>query len=257
MKSQLQLNLIENARSFLVEALAKAIAAETQTQEWKFAILHLVQAIELSLKEMLRMQHPILIYKNIENPEHTVTLEQALLRLKRVASFEPSKEESASLKFAANVRNAIVHHEWKAEPGELKLAFARLFGFLSDFHREHLEYPMEDHVPQQLWLDGIKINDYGQELFRRAQERLAKENLDDGQFVIACPRCGWKAMPGVGDNAERCLVCGHIEHLTLCEKCQDVLIFGQHEEIGDKHYCYDCMVYLTDDYWYERARERG
>jgi HEPN domain-containing protein len=74
MKTPLQLNLLDNAQSIIIEALRKVVVAEKDHSEWKFAILHVLQAIELSLKELLRLQHRILIYTNVDKPEHTVSL---------------------------------------------------------------------------------------------------------------------------------------------------------------------------------------
>ncbi len=82
--TQLTLSLQQNAVSFLAEALAKAVLAEKEVSEWKFALFNLVQSIELSLKERLRKEHPLLIYADIDKPKLSVSLERALARLARV-----------------------------------------------------------------------------------------------------------------------------------------------------------------------------
>jgi hypothetical protein len=253
-KKILNFSLIENARSFIIEALSKAIAAEKTPPEWKFAILHLVQAIELSLKELLKAQHPILIYKNVDKPKFTVSLEEALIRLKQIASFEPTKEEVTALEFAANVRNEIVHHEFKADPAELKAAFARLFGFLADFHRTHMDFPLEEKIPKALWLDGLKIKAYGEELFRRAKVRLDAEQLDDS-CMIECPKCGWRALTAFGNRQDTCYVCDHSTSLAVCSRCDMVMLFEEAEDMEGKEYCRSCLEYITDDYWHDSAKE--
>ncbi len=254
-KKVLELTLIENAHSFVVEALAKAVAAELAPEQWKFAILHLVQAIELSLKELLKQQHPILIYKNVDKPEFTVSLEGALMRLKQIVAFELKPDELKALQFAAKVRNEIVHHAFKVDPAELKPAFARIFGFLVDFHRTHCDYTIEEKVPKSLWLDGVKIKEYGEELFRRAETRIKADALED--CVITCPKCGWRALPGFGDEAERCYVCTHVTHLEICDRCNEIMLWGEGNEHGDKTLCQSCLEYVTDDYWHDSAKERG
>jgi len=100
---------------------------------WKFAILSLIQAIELSLKELLRRQHPYLIYKNVDNPDKTVGIDQAIHRLRLIAGISLSADESSALRTAVGVRNEIVHHHIDEAVAELKLVFARLLGFLNDF----------------------------------------------------------------------------------------------------------------------------
>lgn len=253
-KKTLELNLVENARSFVVEALAKAVAAEQDPVQWKFAILHVVQAIELSLKELLRQQHPVLVYKNVDKPaDFTVSLEGALARLKNVASFEPSADEMKALQFAAKVRNAIVHHEFKADPAELKPAFARLFGFLVDFHRDHCDFALDDQVSKSLWLDGVKIKEYGEELFLRAQARMKADQVENS--VISCPKCGWRAISGLGDRAERCYVCQHVTQLDVCARCDSTVLSTDVVEHGEKKLCYKCFEFVTADYWHESAKE--
>ena len=61
----MKISLLQNTYSFLEEALGKAIKAEKDQFHWKFAVLNLVQAIELSLKEKLRREYPILIFQNM------------------------------------------------------------------------------------------------------------------------------------------------------------------------------------------------
>lgn len=49
----LKLNVLENSQAFLIEAVSKAIVAENDARNWQFAILNLVQSLELSLKSIL------------------------------------------------------------------------------------------------------------------------------------------------------------------------------------------------------------
>lgn len=253
---ELKLNLLENAQDFAKEAILKAIAAETTPQEWKFAILHLVQAIELSLKELLRQQHPLLIFKNVDHPEHTVTIEQALLRLKQAASFDLPEDERSVLKTASRLRNDIIHHEFKAEPNKLKPAYAKLLGFLVEFYKIHLDRPLNWSIPEDVWLQGVKIKEYGEELYKRARAQMDKDGINDDS-LIACPKCGWEAIVPYGDNQDTCYVCGNIEHLAVCTRCEKTMIWGEHEELDGKEYCWECMVYITDDYWYDSAKDKG
>ena len=69
----------------MIEAIRKAISARSDVRQWPFAVLHLVQAVELIMKELLRRQHPIFIYENIDSPRNTVTLAQAMSRLENSA----------------------------------------------------------------------------------------------------------------------------------------------------------------------------
>jgi hypothetical protein len=48
--------------------------------------LHLIQGLELLIKEVLRIEHEILIYENIDQQKNTVSLLQGLERLKNIAN---------------------------------------------------------------------------------------------------------------------------------------------------------------------------
>ena len=173
--NRLKLNLYDNAIGFAEEALEKAIFAEQDPKHWKYAILSLTQSIELSLKEALRRNHPFLIYDNVDKPNKTVSLEQASKRLQRLHEFDLTENEQAALRTALEARNSIVHHEVDQDLNDLKLVFARLLGFLNDFHGEHLNEHLQSLIRTDLWSEAANIKDYGSELSRE-------------------PRSGWRKM---------------------------------------------------------------
>lgn len=81
--SKINFTLLENSYNFLNYSLNEAIEAELKPEKWKYAILHLVQAIELILKERLRQEHPSLIYRDVDKQKDTVSLEYAASRLQK------------------------------------------------------------------------------------------------------------------------------------------------------------------------------
>ncbi|MEP0072959.1 MAG: hypothetical protein ABJE79_09655 [Marinomonas sp.] len=50
----ISLSIVENAHAFLNESVEKALQAGDDIRHWQFAILHLVQSLELSLKSLLK-----------------------------------------------------------------------------------------------------------------------------------------------------------------------------------------------------------
>ena len=78
---EIKLNLLENSHAFLIASVTYATDAKDDARKWQFAILNLVQALELSLKSLLSNIHPILIFDNIDNPRNTVNPTQAIKRL--------------------------------------------------------------------------------------------------------------------------------------------------------------------------------
>jgi hypothetical protein len=213
----LKLTLLENSHSFLSEALAKAVAAESDSSQWKFAIFNLIQAIELSLKERLRREHPLLIFQSVDTPQNTVKLKHALLRLRNGCKLPLSQVDMDTINSAAEWRNQIVHSEFSLNTAELKPAFATLMGFIADFHGRFLDDKLEEAIPQKHWLEAVNIQEYREELLRRANERLAGEKIHPSN-ILACLKCGCKAFV-IQNNVNRCYVCGHAEDVVRCEEC--------------------------------------
>lgn len=71
-----------------------------------------VQAIELSLKEKLKQEHPILISPKIDSPKNAVSLETALNRLQHIGKINFSKTDIHSIFKTAKLRNRIVPFEF-------------------------------------------------------------------------------------------------------------------------------------------------
>jgi hypothetical protein len=76
--ANLMLSLEQNAYGFLNQSLRHYRKTPRNVQEWPFALLHIVQSLELLLKRVLETINPILIYKDIDEPspqKHSVSLE--------------------------------------------------------------------------------------------------------------------------------------------------------------------------------------
>jgi len=215
--AEVKLSLLENAHSFVVEALSKAILAEKDSAQWKYAILNLVQAIELSLKELLRRQHHALIYRNIDKPSETVSLEFARLRLEKAAGIVFDKADISSIETASDYRNKIVHYEFAFKDVDLKLVFAKLLGFLQHFYSAHFDKSLNKIIPSQLWQEAVGVFDYAKELFERAQARWENEKIDP-TLIWHCRHCCWEAFV-IQDNINTCYVCGASDTIFECDEC--------------------------------------
>lgn len=257
--SRLKITLYENAVGFAEEALRNAVEAEKSPKRWKYAVLSLAQAIELSLKEFLRREHPLFIYSNIDKRGNTVGIEQAKNRIKSIAGVEFTDRDQKALNETVKVRNQIVHCEIDEEVRSLKLNFALLFSFLTKFHNAQLKTPLHKKIRQDLWLAGVKISDYGEELYKLAQDRLQNEGLDETTFLATCPKCSWEATPAHGDNIGECYVCGHFEEIAICITCEKIIFVCtlEFEDLEEGPQCYDCVDYLSNDIWFDMAREDG
>ncbi len=249
--------LLRNAYDFINEALSNALKAETENIRWKYAILNLVQAIELSLKEKLRREHPILIFQKIDNPKFTVNLDTALNRLQNICKLKLSKPDIAAIKKAIALRNEIIHFEFSIDKKKCKLIFAKLLGFLSDFNLNHFGTPIDQVVDPVHWQEAVLISDYAKELFNRALELFKEQNIDD-QFIWVCPNCEWETFV-FQDEIDKCYICGLQEQVIECYVCKDLFFKREcHElEIQNGSYedfcleCYEKTIQDDEIYYHE------
>jgi hypothetical protein len=154
--SQLKLTLQENCFSFLNHSLSQAIIAEKSQENWKYAILNLVQAIELALKELLKKEHPILIFKNIDNPTETVSLQFAVARLQKISKIIFDKDDLDTISLASKYRNEIVHYEFSFKIEEIKLIYAKLIGFLQSFTNKYFKKDLNEIFQSDLWEEALQ-----------------------------------------------------------------------------------------------------
>lgn len=149
----LTFSLEENVYSFLNQSLRHYRKTSRNLREWPFALLHLVQSLELLLKVVLHKVHPILIYKDIDQvgpDKQTVTLEQALTRLDNLKGPIEEKERLA-IRRAAVKRNQIVHYQVGLNKFEWKKLYSQHFEFLHFFHFKHLGTDLHSHIERGNW----------------------------------------------------------------------------------------------------------
>jgi hypothetical protein len=164
MVKPIRMSLLENAYDFLNESLRSAVRAEAEPHAWKFAVLNLVQAIELLLKARLQAAHPVLVYEDVDNPRATVSLSTAVGRITRAAGIELTSREIRSIRKAQKWRDAIVHYEFEMSPHEVKSVYVQLFEFLTRFHDEHTDFgALHTRIDPELWSKEAEL----MEFFRR------------------------------------------------------------------------------------------
>lgn len=149
--SQSTVTLLENASLFVNEAIRNARRAKRESTYWSFSILHLVQGLELLMKHVLQLQHPLFIYEDIDNPKNTASLSLCLNRLKSIAKVEIDEKEERAIKRAIVQRNKIVHHEHDLNPDYYRSVFVELFEFIHYFYAKHLPGELHDRIDPKLW----------------------------------------------------------------------------------------------------------
>jgi HEPN domain-containing protein len=224
MSESIKLSLLENAYSFLEEAVDKAIAAEDDPKQWKFAILYAVQSAELLLKECLRREHPALLFQNIDRPGPTVDIETALERLANLTAVRIDQRDRRTLLQAKKWRNQIIHYEYELRTRELKVAFATLLGFTHHFSRTQFGVMVDLEVLKSQWDEVTAIVEYAQEVLTRVRDLLDKRE------VWECPSCFMDAFVVLEGL---CYVCGRYESVRDCHFCGERIHWDELEELGD------------------------
>ena len=103
------------------------------------------------LKHVLREEHPILIYENIDKPLNTVSLKQCLERLKSIANVDIDNKEEKAIARAVSQRNKIVHYEYEANIFHQRKIYIELFEFVHYFHKKHLSKELHNYIEEKLW----------------------------------------------------------------------------------------------------------
>jgi hypothetical protein len=119
------MDLRDNAYDFVNESLRAAQHADHRARAWKFAIVHIVQAIELLLKERLRQEHAVLVWENVDRPKHTVSLAVAVARITGALGIQLSVRELHAIEKARRWRDLMIHYEFDVQVHEVKAIYAR------------------------------------------------------------------------------------------------------------------------------------
>jgi hypothetical protein len=157
---QFQMDLRENAYDFVNESLRAAKRADHRARAWKFAIVHIVQAIELLLKERLRQEHAVLVWENVDRPKHTVSLMVAVGRITGALGIQLTTRELHAIEKARRWRDLMIHYEFDVQVPEVKAIYARLFEFVTAFHAAHLGGELHDHIEPELWEKEAELIDF-------------------------------------------------------------------------------------------------
>lgn len=272
----LHLSLLENSHAFLREAVAKAVTATSDTRQWQFAVLNLVQALELSLKAALHAIHPALVYESIDTPKKTIGPMLALLRLAnpKIGNFTFTNEDKVKIQHAVDVRNQMTHSEFQLTGTYAAAKFFEMFAFVADFQRRYLKVKVSEILPAPEYTSLIQIQKLREELIARAQTRIAEEKIAS-EFVWDCPDCGADTFV-IEDAAHICYTCSYSERVVECPHCSEFRLeseiksfFGDldstydegqtvlHNAYGYSSYtaCPECLPRITQDIRTQRQEE--
>lgn len=209
------LDLLNNSISYFREAVSYAQRDTDDTNHWKFAILHVVQAMELAFKERLRRIHPAFIYESVDRLGKTLTLRGALERLKnpQIGNIPIGEAEAAKIVKAFDLRSELTHFEFNHPHDHIELKFAEIFSFMIFFYRNHLGLATADFIDEDQHNKVIRLVRTRAELLERAKAYVS--GYDDGN-VWLCPSCQEATFLTA---EEQCCFCHHKEQVVECPTC--------------------------------------
>jgi hypothetical protein len=199
--------LIENAYDSLAESLGYVEKAASDPSRWKFAVLNLVHAVELVLKQRLYDEHELLIWQDVDRPgKLTVGLEKAIQRL-AYAKVAIDEADVQGIETAIRWRNNITHYEVDLIAEEVRENYLLIFEFLDKFHEAHFTSSLSDRIPDEHVQTSIDLTESfkrefiefrGRQMHRswpkklRAAQDVTSFSLDGKVY----PRVAWGQEPG-------------------------------------------------------------
>lgn len=214
----------------------------------KWAILELFHAIELLVKERLRREHRLLIYRNIDKPlsddSTTVGLRECLGRFVNLKVEIPGEYVDILLDLQRR-RNRIEHHRFVPDTSH-RTVLGEALKFIHYFLAEHLDENLEDHLPSEAF-EKVKELILGyDELVRRAVNALESERARHApkdrlmMEVGTCPECGNRTvLVGAGDD-NFCYFCADAVVVRQCQVCTEYL---PADEFVAGEICHECFSY--------------
>lgn len=210
-----KLVLLANSVSYFREAVKYAQSESEETEQWKFAIVHVVQAMELAFKEFLRRIHPTFIFESIDKPDKTVSMRMALARLRNpsIGNLPISDTEKAKIDKAFDLRNELTHFEFEFTHDHIQAKFAEIFSFMIFFYKESLGLSTEEFIGEdQLWqiMKAIRTRD---ELLQRAKAYVSRGEVGTAWICQECDEATFVL------DEEQCCFCHHKEKIVSCDTC--------------------------------------
>lgn len=213
----------------------------------KHAIRSLFHGIELLLKERLRRENRILIYKDIDrvitNDSMTVGLKETLARLHNL-EIRLDKSHTDDIIALQKKRNRIEHHIYTNEDDDyITIGMALRFAYF--FMKNHLEVELSDFIDKGLYKTVREIILKYQERLDEAEKEVeklttptTKDDLYDHPISAICPQCGNQTLVVNGPDEDYCHFCLEQQDVQPCDSCGD---YFPPEEITEYGMCESCL----------------
>jgi hypothetical protein len=210
MGATLSFGLLENAIDFVLSAGEHA--RRDTPRDLKYATLHLTAGVELLLKARLQEEHWSLLFADTSQADRakltlgdfkSVTLDQALIRLRGIAGVEVSPGHRADIEHLQRLRNMIQHFQVSATAEDVRSRLARGLNFVLAFIGDNLSDAVDDEDLGNLHEDLREFQAFVKERLQSIQTELGV-----AARLVRCPRC-WQVTLEVGAGEPNCLFCSY------------------------------------------------
>lgn len=241
----MEFDLVENALHSLSEALSYYNEADEDknADQFKFCILLTNHCAELLLKEILRRNHPALVFENIdkiqdltkEDDIQTVGYRLALHRVKTLCGVNLNQYENYLVELG-KTRNTVQHYKCNIDGAFYKNLMSQSFSAIEFLFLDVLKLHFEDYQGV-IDPDDISFLHEDAQAFKTRKEDILKEFqqgtsiryeiIYDKEKVLTppCPICGFHLLATDGEYGIRCKMCGQEfdDYQAICDNDQSCI----------------------------------
>lgn len=223
---ELEYGLVENALDSLREAMNYYNEGdeEDNANQYKFSILLSAHCVELLLKEILRRNHPALLFENIDSVKdlqdddnQTVGYKNAIQRVKKLCGVD-LKQYETYIDELGRVRNQIQHYKCSINGEYHKQLMAKTFSAIEFIFRDILGLKFEDYeniiepadidfLHEDIAANKARKKDIVKD-FEKSENRFRIEYVDGKYLEVCCPHCGTESLALESNGKIKCKFCG-------------------------------------------------
>lgn len=260
-----ELNLLENARESLFEALAKFEEAEKgEKKSYRFAVLHMAHFVELSLKHHIASKTPLLLHTDpfSKEPDRNRAIDHVDC-INFIHNENPetiSRALRMDLEWFKKLRHRIEHHKFTMDAQEARITLGRLFRSVMEFFYVHSDLDVNEHIPDSTKYTFDKLASeytFAMQTAMTAVDMAEPQNLIDAlakrssdPVRLDCPECGHFTLTIEKDSPTgfRCAFCKYEDSDEIplnCDVCdipfvRDDIEYWPTGDGGMEARCYLC-----------------
>ncbi|TCQ79545.1 hypothetical protein EDF68_104127 [Ochrobactrum sp. BH3] len=224
-----------NSRAFFKESVAKSMLADEDSDQWRFAIISIVQSFELLLKARLETIHPAFIFENIDAPNKYVGIQKAIDRISsnHIGGHKFNARDRKRLQTAINARNEYTHGAGHYTPQHAQSVFFEVLALVTNFFKDVFGLSLTELLSSRQFDFVINNMQSRNSLRRRAIDKIKVEGISD-RYIRECCECLEDTFV-LHDGKDTCYTCQHCESVIECPCCNEVIYF-EHEFIDLSSY---------------------